>query len=141
MHRKHPKSAKECSFRPVFETREELATSFGQTTVVIDPNLVNVILNPPTLAEVGSIIEIHNTEWGVYLIHLIHPDQSDWARMYVGSGTNVRESLTARMKNYKSLTTLPYYVQKNIKEGYIIEHSSILTIRNGRRCMTVSRFD
>jgi hypothetical protein len=108
---------------PSLAVLQEIAST---TSLTFTPGLFEILQAafPPTIEYFKTSPTDTLRCWAVYVLTLEKPDCPP--KLYIGSGAEGSVSLYKRFQHYDTLISLPYYVEKTIKEGYEIVHKAPL---------------
>ena len=123
-----PNSQKNVYFIKFMPSEAALEEIVSLTSITFASGLLDVLqaASPPTLDYFKTLSTETLACWGVYI--LIMEKCHCRPRIYIGSGTNSRDGLKARFRDYKTDggRELPRYVEKSFEEGYKIVHKAPL---------------
>lgn len=117
---KHPLFTKVLSSQVILE---ELLSS---ASMVFAPGLLQVLQSstPPTVSYLKSLPTNFKKLWGIYLLVLEKPGHRP--KIYIGSGTDAKSGVSARLATYDSGVLKPMYVGRALQDGYVIVHKGLL---------------
>lgn len=98
----------------------------SSTSLVFSPGLSEVLQapTPPPVSYFKSLSTVNTKLWAVYL--LVLEKASCRPKIYIGSGTDAKSGVSARLGQYDTGNHVPRYVQKAIEDGYVITHKGLL---------------
>ncbi|KAK0731060.1 hypothetical protein B0H67DRAFT_548886 [Lasiosphaeris hirsuta] len=123
--------APEWYFCPVYKTilgkQEDFDKICSETPIALAPGLFDVPKadTPPPIDFLRSLPEVDTAGfWGIYA--LVMEKLGFPVKLCVGSGTNARDRVLGRMRDYDRQQLLPRFVKLAPEAGYTITHRGLL---------------
>lgn len=115
-----PTRGKHPLFDRILSSPDDLNVLLASTSPSFAPGLFDVLQasNSPTLAFFKSLPTDWKMMWAVYLLVLEKPGSRP--RIYIGSGTEARYSVSVRLSQYNTGQIIPRYVKAALDDGYTI---------------------
>lgn len=121
-----PAAIKNPAFGITISSEAVLEQILSNTPLVFAPGLLDAVQSavPPTIAYFKSLPTASGNCWAIYILVL----EKKGCRfiIYIGSGTDSRNSVSSRFRCYDRRDGLPMYVEKALKNGYTITHKGLL---------------
>ena len=119
---------KQSLFAQILSSQSVLLEICSAANLVFCPGLFNVIQNAyaPAVNFFESLPSDTARRWGVYVLVFQKPNAIPL--IYIGSGTNSRDGVSARLGEYDrpARGTIPQYVENALRENYKIVHKGLL---------------
>lgn len=113
-------------FLIVIPNRRVLDDLLSSADLSFSPGLFRCLQapSPPTIAFLKRLPTIKRRTWAVYV--LVLEKAGHRPRIYVGSGTCAKSGAWKRRRQYENRDSIPLYVRKSWKEGFVITHQGTL---------------
>jgi hypothetical protein len=122
-----PAALKNAAYALVIPTQEVLKKILLSSEMTFAPGLLDILQSkvPPTISYFKTL-PVHSSSklWAVYLLVLEQPGHRP--KIYIGSGTNSKRGIGARLGNYRREDVLSRFVQRALDSGYKITHTGFL---------------
>lgn len=119
--------AKHPNYVKIFPDLWSLETIIALAALTFAPALLDAVQSatPPDLSFFLNLPTYHGFDlWGVYVLVLLKAGCIP--KLYIGSATSMTVGLTGRFGQYDSHQALAGFVEKALKDGYVIAHKGIL---------------
>jgi hypothetical protein len=121
-----PKGQANQAFATVLSSQVIIEELLSPTSLVFAPDLFDILQasTPPAVSYFKTLPTEFHKRWAVYPLVLEKPNYRP--RIYVGSGTDARDGVSARLRRYDKGGLLGRFVTQALDEGYIIQHKGLL---------------